>query len=124
MYKLAAKSKLRFQSTKGILTVEDLFDLSLKDLDAIFKFYNKQKKDSGEESLLGVKSTEDSDITLRIEILKDVVATKQEEAEKARIKSANRIRKTQIMDLIAKKEQEKDSGRSLDDLLKELETLD
>jgi hypothetical protein len=34
----AAKSKLRFNTTRGQLTTEDLFDLNLKSLDAMESF--------------------------------------------------------------------------------------
>ena len=46
LFEMATRSKLRFPSTKGELSVEDLWDLSDKDLDVVYKNLklNLQKK--------------------------------------------------------------------------------
>ena len=49
MFERAAKRKLRFTSSKGSLSVEDLYDLSLTSLDSIAKGVNRQLKAEAEE---------------------------------------------------------------------------
>ena len=80
IYKIAASSKLRFASSKGQLTVEDLFDLSLPNLDALAKTVRRELKYAEEEeSFIETKSPENTVLELKLEILKDVIATKLEE---------------------------------------------
>ena len=50
----ATRKKLRF-SYKGSISTEDLWDLSLEELDRIFKGLNAKVKQSQEESLLEKK---------------------------------------------------------------------
>lgn len=41
MFEIATKNKYRYPFNKGLITTEDLWNLSLKDLDNIFKVLNK-----------------------------------------------------------------------------------
>ena len=52
LFEMATRNKLRFSSTKGELSVEDLWDLSEKDLDVVYKNLKEQEIKSSEESLL------------------------------------------------------------------------
>ena len=76
MFEKAARLKLRFKSS---LSVEDLWDLSPNALDAIFKDLNAQTKVRKEESLLDYRSTEDTIVDLKIDIVKHIVSVKLEE---------------------------------------------
>ena len=124
IFEKAIRTKLRFESSKGILTVEDLWDLTLPQLDNLWKKYNKLAKEAEEESLLATRSKSDSDNTLRIEILRHIVTTKQAEALDATTRLEKAAQKRKIMDLIARKQESEMEGKSLDELFKELEALD
>lgn len=124
MYKKAAQLKLRFQSDRGSLTTEDLLDLTVNQLDKIYKHYNKKIKESEEDSLLTIRKSSDSELQLRIDIIKDVVADKITEADKAKVKAVNRLRKNQLMDLIARKQDEALGEKSVEELMKELDELE
>lgn len=124
MYRKAASLKLRFQSDRGQLTTEDLFDLTVNQLDKIYKHYNKQVKESEEDSLLTVRKSSDSELQLRIDIVKDVVVDKVAQADKAKLRAANRLRKNQLMDLIARKQDEALGEKSVEELMKELGELE
>ena len=57
MFERASKLKLRFNTEKGMVTTEDLWDLPLLqrnavDLDSLAKNLNKAVKESGEESFV------------------------------------------------------------------------
>ena len=83
LFEEATRKKYRFPF-KGVCTVEDLWDLSLINLDSVFKTLNTQAKQSKEESLLAVKSKEDQILDDKIAIVRYIVAYKQAElADKA-----------------------------------------
>ena len=70
IYKKAAKECLRFATTRGSLNVEQLFNLTQKDLEITVKNLQKCiKLDASEDNLL------------RLEIINDILNTKDEENE-------------------------------------------
>lgn len=122
MFEYATRNKVRFPF-KGLITVEDLFDLSLINLDSIYKTLNKQVKQSEEESLLNTKTTVDKELDVQIAIVKHIVAVKlaeQEAREKASVKKAQ---KQKIMAIIASKQDEALQNSSVEDLYKMLDEL-
>lgn len=67
---------------RGMINVIDLWDLSLTNLDSVFKTLNAEVKKSEEESLLNTKSKEDEEISNKIEIVKYIVDVKLDEKKK------------------------------------------
>jgi len=122
IFEYATRNKVRFPF-KGMISVEDLWDLSLPNLDSIYKTLNKQVKQSEEESLLNTKSNIDTELEVQIAIVKHIVSVKlaeQEAREKARTK---REQKQKIMSIIATKQDEALQNSSIDDLQKMLDEL-
>lgn len=119
----ATRNKVRFPF-KGNLSVEDLWDLPVTDLDKVFKSLKAQEKKASEESLLHEKSTEDTALANKIEIVKFIVTVKLEEREKAKKTAENRAKKQKIMELIAKKDDEAMENMSKEDLMKMLDDMD
>lgn len=123
MFELATRKKYRF-SYKGLINVEDLWELSVQSLDAIFKDLNSQLKQSAEESLLQVKTAADKETEVKIEIIKYIVKTKQDEAE-ARLKAKeNKEKKQKIQEILAAKQDQDLQNKSPEDLQKMLEELE
>jgi acyl-CoA reductase-like NAD-dependent aldehyde dehydrogenase len=123
MFELATRKKFRFPF-KGMISVEDLWDLSVKNLDTVFKALNAEAKQANEESLLAVKSDEDTILEAKIAIVKHIVNVKQaEEAEKVRA-AANRAQARRIQELIANKQDEALQGKSIEELQAMLSALD
>lgn len=83
LFEMATRSKLRFPSTKGELFVEDLWDLSDKDLDVIYKNLKDQEVKSSEESLLDDANV-DPKLTVAIGIVKHIFTTKRNERLEAK----------------------------------------
>ena len=81
-FKLASQQKLRFQTNKGLLSVEQLWDLSLEDLDALAVSLETEHKESGKKSFLVKTSAKDKTAKLRFDVVLDVLNTKVE-AEQA-----------------------------------------
>ena len=115
MFEFALKNKVRFPY-KGLVSVEDLFDLSVRDLDSIFKTLNAQVKKSQEESLLATKTKEDETLAIQIEIVKYIVKTKLDEAETAKQSKELKEKKQKLMEMIAEKEDESLRNMSVDEL--------
>lgn len=123
MFEYAVRNKLRFPF-KGMIGVEDLWDLGVKDLDNIYKSLNAKVKASQEESLLNVKSKEDMELQVQIDIVKYIVEQKLLEKE-AREKSVEKkLKKEKIMSIIAAKQDEALQNSSIDDLQKMLSELE
>ena len=72
IFEYAVRNKLRFPF-RGMLSVEDLWDLRVEDLDKVFKVLNAQVKEQKEESLLDKKSKEDAVLDIQIEIIKSAI---------------------------------------------------
>lgn len=115
MFEFASKNKLRFPH-KGVISTEDLWDLSVKDLDSIFKTLNAQKKQSEEDSLLSVKTKEDETLTMQIDIVKHIVARKLADVESAKEAKAVSEQKQKLMSIIEAKENEELHKKTPDEL--------
>ena len=122
MFEYAVRNKVRFPF-KGMISVEDLWDLTLTNLDSIYKTLNKQVKQSEEESLLNTKTTVDKEIDVQIAIVKHIVAVKLSEQEAREKASAKKAQKQKIMAIIASKQDEALQNSSVEDLQKMLDEL-
>lgn len=123
IYKYAAKNKLRFPF-KGNISTEDLFALNLTDLDTVYKALSKQiKKDEG-ESLLSTKTKEDTDIQIKMQIVKEIFEEKQKAIEAAQKAAETKAKNQKIMSIISRKEDEELNNKSVDELKAMLEADD
>ena len=117
MFEYATRNKLRFPY-KGQISVEDLWDLSLSSLDAVFKGLNKQLKTAKEESLLETKSKEDEVLEIQIDIVKYIVAVKQTEAKVKLQAKENKEKKEKLLAILEDKENEEYKNMSADEIRK------
>ena len=122
IFEFASRNKVRFPF-KGMISVEDLWDLSLANLDSIYKTLNKQVKQSEEESLLSTKANIDTVLEVQITIVKHIVSIKLAEKEAAEKASVKKAQKQKIMSIIATKQDEALQNSSIDDLKKMLDEL-
>jgi len=121
MYKQASKLGLRFQTSKGVLSVEQLWQLGQTDLSNAIKAVKKvlKKTDDDELSFLEDSKIVDVENQLRFDILKDVYLTKKKEAEELRNAAETKAHNQKILSLIA----EKQEGKLREMSVKELEKL-
>lgn len=122
MFEYSVRNKVRFPF-KGLISVEDLWDLTPTNLDSIYKTLNKQVKQSEEESLLNTKTTVDKELDVQIAIVKHIVAVKLAEQEAREKASAKKAQKQKIMAVIASKQDEALQNSSVEDLQKMLDEL-
>lgn len=122
IFEYATRNKVRF-SYKGLISVEDLWDLSVTELDNIYKELNKRVKQSQEESLLAVKTEVDEKLEVMIAIVKHIVAVKLDEQVIREKAAAKKEQRQKIMAIMAKKQDESLENASMEDLQKMLDEL-
>ena len=115
MFEAATRCKFRFPF-KGAISVEDLWDLSVDNLDSIFKTLNAQAKKSSEESLLAKKSSADAVLDRKIEIIKHIVNVKLEEAAQREVAAEKREQRRKIDAVLASKREKELEGKSIEEL--------
>lgn len=123
MFVTATRNKFRFPF-RGQISVEDLWDLSVENLDSVYKTLNSQVKKAKEESLLNTKSREDEIIEMQIEIVKYIVSVKQDEAAKKVAAKEKKARKQKILEVLAAKEDADLQNKSSEELQAMLADLD
>lgn len=122
LFEVATRANYQFPF-RGMINVIDLWDLSLTNLDSVFKALNAEAKKYEEESLLNAKSKEDEEISNKIRIIKYIVSVKL--AEKKAIEDAkkNAEMKQRLLEIKAKRQDaalENMSDEELDKALAEL----
>lgn len=133
MFEQASRSKLRFDTPRGLLTTEDLWDLPLisssgnrANLDAIAMSLYRQSRDAAKVvSFVSptAESSEKSQLELRLAIVKHIIGVKLAERAAMEEASLRREKKQRILELIARKQDEELSNKSEDDLRAMLESL-
>lgn len=115
MFEIATREKLRFPY-KGSISVEDLWDLSPANLDAVFKSLNAEKKQAETESLLSVKTDADTILDTKLAIVRYIVTVKLSEAEKRAKAKEIKEQKQKIMEIIANKQDAALQNKSVEEL--------
>ena len=121
-FEIAIRNKYRFPY-KGMITVEDLWDLSVTQLDSIFKTLNAQVKQEKEESLLTTKSASEAELDNKIAIIRYVVATKQAEVEKAKKAKEVKAETQKILEIIDRKQDAALENMSIEELYARLHAM-
>lgn len=121
MFEKASRMKLRFETgVVGNLNVEDLWDLPLVNskvsLDLLAKKLNKEIKENEEESFVVERSTANTTLKLKFDIVKHIIKVKLEEKEASEKAVKNKAKKEKIMTIIAAKEDETLTNMSVEDL--------
>lgn len=124
MFEKASRQKLRFNTSRGLLTVEDLWDLPLTsatgkpNLDDIARNLNRQIRDSGVETSFVDPSASgvDAETQLGFEIVKHVIAVRIAERDAASAAAKKRETKAKILQIIASKQDEALQSKSLEEL--------
>ena len=111
--------KLRFETARGQVAVEDLWDMPLTgkfSLDNLAKSLNRSVKEGGEESFVVKKSPKDRILDLRFSIVKRIIKVKLDDIEAKEETLTNRAKKDKILNILEDKEDESLRGMSTKDL--------
>ena len=123
IFEMATREKYRFPY-KGMITVEDMWDLSLQSLDSVFKTVNAQVKRNQEESLLKTKTDEDIELDTKIAIIRYIVGVKQQEAADRLQAKEKKEKKQKLLDALNEKRDQKIKDMTEEELEKALAELE
>lgn len=123
MFEKGIRQKLRFKLANGIISIEDLYDLKLEDLDRLAISLNKEIKESSGESFIKAKTSTNETLELKFEIVKHVIDVKLLEKENKAKALEKQQKREQIEELIGRKELSALESKSLEELRKELAEL-
>lgn len=130
LFEEATRRKLRFTTSRGDITVEDLWDLPLQsqkgdfDLDSVAKLCNRDLKATEEESFVKPKSTVAATVSsLKLEVVKHVIATKMKAKEEAETKAKKQAQAQIIMAALERKQNAQVEAMSMEELQKALAEL-
>jgi hypothetical protein len=118
-FKQASRIKLRIPTQYGLLSVEQLWDLSLTKLTEVIKQVKKELKvqqNDDELSFLDEDSKVDPEKELSFAILKDIYVTKKKENEEAKLTAQNKANNEKLLDLIYKKQNQELESKSIEEL--------
>ena len=116
MYKRASKIKLRFLTSRGPLTVEQLWDLPLSELDTLAISLQEGYKKSGKKSFLETKSKKDRELKLAFDIVLDVLNTKVELSTVAAKTAETKAHNQKILGKIADARDKDLAGKTVEEL--------
>ena len=124
MFEKAVRMKLRFTTVgKGTLSVEDLWDLPLKELNKLAKSLNKLVKSVEEEDFLQDKSAEDREAKFAFDLVLYVLNTLKTERDAKKAETTTKAEKQKWMERIERKENEAEEGLSLKEMKVKLAEL-
>lgn len=123
----ASRQKFRFDSPKGALTVEDLWDLPLTgngaSLDGIARSLYKQLQETAEESFVAPAKKTNPLIQRKFVLVKYIIDVRLAESEAATKAKDLKEKKQKLMALIEEKKDESLKQASIDELQRMLDSL-
>lgn len=122
IFEAASKNKYRYPY-KGMITTEDLWDLTQAQLDVIYKALNKGVSEAQISSLMCKVTEVDAELLNKIEIVKYIFNAKEAEAEARKNDAAKHAKKQRILDILAQKQEDALQSMSEDELKKMLDEL-
>ena len=110
IFEQATRRAIRFESAKGDLSVEQLWDLPLQsrnqfDLDTVAKTVNRQLNAVTEESFVSIRENPAKEtLSHKLEIVKHIISVKLQEAEEARNRANKASEKEKLLRLLDEKQ--------------------
>lgn len=123
IFKIAAQRKLRFDTPKGQLTAEDLYDLPLQsttgaaNLDDVAKGLNKAISEAEEGSFVSGRTTASAELNVKFDIVKAVIQDRLAAKEQSRTAGIRKAERERIDAIIAAKQDAALEDKSLEELV-------
>lgn len=131
IFEYITRNKIRFASSRGELTAEQLWDVPLRstrddfNLNVIAKAASKAFKDISEESFVETKKTPEHDRReMTLEVVKYVIDVKLAEEKAAETHATRKKEKEQLLAILAEKQLGKLSDLSEKELQRRIAALD
>ena len=118
VFKEASKKRLRIETSVGNLSTEQLWDLSITQLDTLAVQLQEHYKESGRKSFVVKTTAKDKLTKLKFDIVLEILTTKMEEADAVANAREAKEHNARIDALIADKMDEELKGKSIKELEK------
>lgn len=124
LFETALRQKMRFVTAKGELNAEQIWDLSLNELDVAARTINNDLKSVTEDSFIKVEPDPRArHLALALDVLKRVIEVKMEEQEERKNAAARKERREKLIKALANKEEDSLAKMSEKRIREELEAL-
>jgi hypothetical protein len=129
IFEQASRLKLRFDTAVGVISVEDLWDLPLTsnsgraNLDELAQELSRSVKNQATESFVEKPPKVSSELQLQFDVVKHIIDVKLEEREAKKTLAERKEKKEKILAAIARKQDEKLTSASMEELETELASL-
>lgn len=130
IFEYASRNKLRFASSRGDLTTEQLWDVPLRsndgfNLNAVAKTANEAVKAVNEENFVETSRTPaHTRVETAFELVKHIIDVKLADEAAAKKKAENKIKREKLLTALAEKQDGKLSEMSERELKKQIAELD
>lgn len=129
-FEKASRKKIRFESSVGLLTTEDLWDLPLTskgtkpNLDGLARAVSAELRSLTEDSFVEERpDPRKSDLELKLDIMKAVIKHKLDARSAAEKAAQNEERKRRLLNALASKEDAALAGMSKEEIEAEIAKL-
>lgn len=129
IFQEGTRSKIRFATSKGLLSIEEIWDLPLTsknddpNLDDLAIMLHKELREKDEISFVKTPAKANHVTRLQFEIVKAIIEVKIAEREAAKDLAVRNDKKAKIMDILARKKDQALEQASEEDLQKMLNEL-
>ena len=123
LFQEATRLKLRYQTSKGSINTEDLWELSLTSLNDLAKELNKQCRELEEESFIDEKSSNDKRLEIAFELVKYIIRYKLNEKNNQQIEKERLTKKEQLISILRTKEEQELTQLSMEQIKEMLNNL-
>ncbi len=118
MFEKASRAKLRFSSGKGLVSVEDLWDLPMTQLDRLAIALRKELRELGEaDSFIEAPKRGIEELQLKFDLAKYVIEVRLAENAAEKKKQDNAAQKQKILEILGRKQDAALEGKSVEELM-------
>lgn len=119
MFENASRKKFRFQTKRGMLSTEDLWDIPLIELDGVARALTRQKADA-EISFISPERHNNDELDQKLQIVVHIIGVRMKEHDDRQQEAARAAERQRILSIIDRKENEALEGLTLEELREKL----
>lgn len=130
MFDVATRTKLRFETAVGLLSVEDLWDLPLSSVngrpnlnDIAVALHHQMKEAAEVTSFVDDSAKPDETIQLRFDIVKHIIDAKKADREERAASARKAELKRQLLEIVDRKQNQGLEALSLEELQAKIAAL-
>lgn len=124
MFDQAVRLKLRFETKRGQVSAEDLWDLPLTELDRVaVQLQSKLRESANETSFITPAGPKDNAMQLRFDVAKHIIDVRLKERDDAKAARDKSAKKQQLLEVLARKQNAELEGKSTEELTAMINSL-